>query len=450
MIRDIRRPYFRNLLLGLAAMVGLGFYIGKPLVLTLAVVSVYLGWQLYQQVRLISWLEKGALTEPPESKGLWGMVFDHLYSEQRRRKKQVRHYQNVINRVQNSTEALRDGVILLDGQGALQWWNQSAADLLKLQPRDEGQFLINLVREPAFQTFYHNREVRESIRIDNPAFPDRTLEISMTIYGKGERLLLIRDTTRMTQLEQMRQDFVANASHELKTPLTVLKGYLESILDFSDDLSGPLRKALDSMNGQTRRMENLVNDLLVLTRLDAEVRDSVRQRIDVGALLTSIAEDARELSGERKHSIEVNLDSEKQLQGDPAELRSALSNLVYNAVNYSPDGSNIELNWSDSSQGGYISVRDNGIGIDPRHIPRLTERFYRVDQGRSRERGGTGLGLAIVKHILQHHQGSLDIASVPGSGSVFTCCLPPERLLHRDAVVARSEHSTPDRRHDTA
>jgi two-component system phosphate regulon sensor histidine kinase PhoR len=450
MIRDIRRPYFRNLLLGLTGVFALGVYVGQPLLFLLIAVSLYLAWQLFQQSRLISWLEKGARTEPPDSKGLWGMVFDHLYSEQRRRKKQVRHYQNVINRVQNSTEALRDGVILLDGHGALQWWNQSAADLLKLQPRDEGQFLINLVREPAFQTFYQSREVRESIRIDNPAFPNRTLDVSMTIYGKGERLLLIRDTTRMTQLEQMRQDFVANASHELKTPLTVLKGYLESILDFSDDLPTPLRKALGSMNGQTRRMENLVNDLLVLTRLDAEVRDSVRQRIDVGALLTGIAADARELSAERNHHIEVKLDSDKGLQGDPAELRSAVSNLVYNAVNYSPDDSKIELHWHDSPAGGFISIRDNGIGIDPRHIPRLTERFYRVDPGRSSERGGTGLGLAIVKHILHHHQGRLDIASVPGRGSVFTCCLPVERLLPGTIVAANTDVSTADRSHKSA
>lgn len=449
MIRDIRRPYFRNLLLALTGVFALGVYIGQPILLLFIAVSGYLAWQLFQQSRLISWLEEGAKSEPPDSKGLWGMVFDHLYSEQRRRKKQVRHYQNVINRVQNSTEALRDGVIMLDHHGALQWWNQSAADLLKLQPRDEGQLLINLVREPAFQKFYHNREVRESIRIDNPAFPDRTLDFSMTIYGKGERLLLIRDTTRMTQLEHMRQDFVANASHELKTPLTVLKGYLESILDFSDDLPAPLRRALGNMNGQTQRMENLVNDLLVLTRLDVEVRESVRQRLDVGTLLNSIAEDGRALSGDRKHRITVRLDSDKGLKGDPSELRSAISNLVYNAVNYSPDGSDIELHWHDSAQGGYLSVRDNGIGIDPRHIPRLTERFYRVDPGRSSERGGTGLGLAIVKHILHHHQGWLDIASVPGRGSVFTCCLPVDRLIPAASETATAG-SMPDRRHKSA
>jgi two-component system phosphate regulon sensor histidine kinase PhoR len=450
MIRDIRRPYFRNLLLSLAGIVALGFYFGEPILVSLIAISLYLAWQLFQQSRLIRWLEQGAKSEPPDSKGLWGMVFDHLYSEQRRGKKQVRYYQNVINRVQNSTEALRDGVIMLDRQGSLQWWNQSAADLLKLQPRDEGQLLINLVREPAFQKFYQNREVRESIRIDNPAFTDRTLDVSMTIYGKGERLLLIRDSTRMTQLEHMRQDFIANASHELKTPLTVLKGYLESILDFSDDLPAPLRRALDSMNGQTQRMENLVNDLLLLTRLDAEVHNSMRQRIEVGALLNSIADDARALSSDRKHQITVALDSDMGLQGDLAELRSAISNLVYNAVNYSPDGSDIQLHWHDSALGGFISVRDNGIGIDPRHIPRLTERFYRVDPGRSSERGGTGLGLAIVKHILHHHQGRLDIASVPGRGSVFTCCLPAERLLPGAAANENMLNSAPNNSHKSA
>ncbi len=429
MIRDIRRSYYRNLLLLLAVAALFGLWVGHLWPVLFLAVSFVLGWQLYQQSRLILWLRKGAKTEPPDAQGLWGMVFDHLYGVQRNHRKKIRHYRNVINRVQNSTEALRDGVILLDRDGALQWWNQSARELLKLRQQDEGQLLVNLLREPAFLKFYNSREVRDTIQMENPAFPDRYLDISMTIYGKGERLLLIRDTTRVRQLEQMRQDFVANASHELKTPLTVLKGYLESILDFSEDLPPALQKALNSMNDQTQRMDNLVNDLLVLTRLDAEVQQSVRQRVDIPDFLESIAQDARELSQERGHQIEVRINGSSALQGDPKELRSAISNLVYNAVNYSPDGSHIQLQWHESTAGGFISIRDEGIGIDSRHIPRLTERFYRVDPGRSSERGGTGLGLAIVKHILQHHQGRLDISSIPGRGSVFTCCFPRDRLL---------------------
>lgn len=438
MIRDIRRPYYRNLMLFLSAAALLGLWIGQVWLVLLLAVSFVLGWQLYQQGRLIVWLQKGAKSEPPDAQGLWGMVFDHLYSVQRNHRKKVRHYRNVISRVQRSTEALRDGVILLDSDGAIQWWNQSARELLKLRAQDEGQLLVNLLRDPDFLKFYNKREVRENIQLENPAYPDRYIDISMTIYGKGERLLLLRDTTRVKQLEQMRQDFVANASHELKTPLTVLKGYLESILDFSEDLPPALQKALGNMKGQTQRMENLVNDLLVLTRLDAEVQHSVRQRVNVVELLESIAQDARELSQERGHQVEVRIDSEAALQGDPKELRSAVSNLVYNAVNYSPDGSHIQLHWHESSAGGFISVRDDGIGIDSRHIPRLTERFYRVDPGRSSERGGTGLGLAIVKHILQHHQGRLDISSVPGKGSVFTCCFPVDRVLPAENVSAVS------------
>lgn len=444
MIRDIRKQYYRNTLLTCAGATLLGLFFGRPLIGLLLAVSGILIWQLYQQSRLIAWLRQGAKAEPPDSKGLWGMVFDHLYSVQRNHRKQVKHYRNVIHRVQNSTEALRDGVIMLNRDGSLQWWNQSARELLKLQQQDEGQPLVNLLREPAFLRFFNEKDGRDSIRLDNPALPGRFLDISMTIYGKGERLLLLRDTTRLKQLEQMRQDFVANASHELRTPLTVLKGYLETMLDCDEELPAPLRTGLSRMNTQTQRMENLVNDLLVLTRLDAEVQQSVRQHIDVPAFLESIADDARALSGQRAHRIEVRIDSEQHLQGDMKELRSAISNLVYNAVNYSQDGSHIQLQWQVSAQGGFISVRDEGIGIDPRHIPRLTERFYRVDPGRSSERGGTGLGLAIVKHILQLHQGRLDIASVPGRGSVFTCCFPRERLL--PAAV----ESTSDRGDQTA
>lgn len=443
MIRDIRRQYYRNIFLGCTGAALLGLAFGRPFIGLLLAVGGILVWQLYQQSRLIEWLHQGAKSEPPDSGGVWGMVFDHLYSVQRNHRKQVRHYRKVINRIQNSTEALRDGVILLDADGTLQWWNQSARELLKLQPEDEGQPLVNLLRDPAFLRFYNAREVRDSIRLENPAYPDRYVDLSMTIYGKGERLLLIRDTTRVKQLEQMRQDFVANASHELRTPLTVLKGYLESLLDYHDDLPPGVRKGLNSMNTQTQRMNNLVNDLLVLTRLDAEVKQSVRQRIDIPAFLESIAEDARALSQDRGHRIDVQIDSDQHLQGDPKELRSAVSNLVFNAVNYTPDSGHIQVHWQTSEQGGFISVRDDGIGIDPRHIPRLTERFYRVDPGRSSERGGTGLGLAIVKHILQLHQARLDIASVPGRGSVFTCCFPRERLLPATSESASNRSDQP-------
>lgn len=435
MIRDIRRPYYRNLLLFFAAIATVGFLLGFPLLALLIAALSVLGWQLYQQSRLIQWLRQGARSEPPDAGGLWGMVFDHFYSVQREHRRQVRHYQNVISRVQTSTQALRDGVIQLDRQGALTWWNPAAEKLLSLKPLDQGQLLTNLLRDPDFIRFYNNQEISDTVQLENPAFPDRYIDVSMTIYGKGERLLLIRDTTRIKQLEQMRQDFVANASHELKTPLTVLKGYLESILTFGDDLPPAMRKGLVNMETQTQRMDNLVNDLLVLTRLDAEVQHSVRQRVEVAELLEKIAADARELSSERGHRISVQLDSEDALQGDASELHSAISNLVYNAVNYSPDGSEIQLRWQTSAAGGFIAIHDEGIGIDPRHIPRLTERFYRVDPGRSSARGGTGLGLAIVKHILQHHQARLDIASVPGRGSVFTCCFPAERVL---AVAERS------------
>ncbi|WP_320822368.1 phosphate regulon sensor histidine kinase PhoR [Reinekea sp.] len=429
MIRDLRRSHYQQLTLSLLGAAMVGWVFGRPWAF-LALSSIgYLIWISYQQHRLIAWLISGARKTPPEAVGLWGVIFDHLYRVQRDHRKQVSNYREVVQRMRSSTEALADGIMLLDAQGNIQWWNSAARDLLRLRKEDSGQLLINLLREPRFIKFYHKNMHREPITLENPARLNCHIQVMMTVFGKGERLLVLRDVTRLQQLEMMRQDFVANASHELKTPLTVFKGHLENILTLADNLPPPVTKALLSMSNQTQRMNNLVSDLLMLTRLDAATSSTEGQAIDVGQMLTQIQIDALELSGAQQHLITIDCQTRCQLLGSPGEIRSVLNNLVFNAVNYSPPGSKIDICWKTTSKGAVLSVADQGRGIEQHHIPRLTERFYRVDPGRSSAVGGTGLGLAIVKHALQHHDARLDISSQSNRGSVFSCIFPEERLI---------------------
>lgn len=429
MIRDLRRSHYQQLIASLIVVFAIGWFFGEPWLFVSATAIGYLVWILYQQHKLIAWLISGARKTPPEAVGLWGVVFDHLYRVQRDHRQQIRNYRDIVQRMRSSTEALNDGIILLDSQGNIQWWNSAAKELLKLRKEDSGQLLTNLLREPKFIQFYNRTQHKDPITLDNPAHQGHALQIAMTLFGKGERLLLLRDVTRLQQLEHMRQDFVANASHELKTPLTVLKGHLENIEAFATDLAPPIQKAMRSMSKQTTRMTNLVNDLLLLTRLDSANDEASGQEIEMSAFLQQVANDAQELSNDQNHNIVVDCQTEAKLEGKISEIRSAVNNLVFNAIHYSPAGTTVTISWRRTRNGAVLSVTDEGTGIDQHHIPRLTERFYRVDAGRSSEQGGTGLGLAIVKHALQHHNARLDISSRRNQGSTFSCVFPKDRVI---------------------
>lgn len=431
MIRDLRKSHYRNLFLSIlvAAVIGYIFEIFFPaLSVTLALL---LFGNLRNQHKLVSWLFKGAKSAPPLARGVWGDIFDHLHTIRKKNRQQTKRYRETLKRIRTSTQALADGVITLDRDGNIESWNKAAVKLIKLKEVDVGHPLTNLLREPKFLEYYDKlgKKTLDPITIENPAQPSRMLEISMTQYGKGESLMIMRDTTRLQKLERMRQDFVANASHELKTPITVLRGHLENILDFNDDLPKGLEKALNSMAIQTKRMNNLVDDLLILSRLDVDSQDAAENPVDMYLLLEQIAQDTRDLAlnNGSSHDITVDCQTSQLLLGDIGQLRTAISNLAYNALRYSPEGGKITLGWRDSSLGALVSISDEGIGIAQHHIPRLTERFYRVDQGRSSATGGTGLGLAIVKHILNHHNAYLDVQSTPNQGSVFTCIFPKKR-----------------------
>jgi two-component system phosphate regulon sensor histidine kinase PhoR len=394
----------------------------------------YVIWHLQQLLRLHKWLRTRQGDEPPpDGYGLWGEVFDSIYHLLRRNQKVRGRLQAVIDRVQESTAALKDAVIMLDRDGNLEWWNVAAEKLLGLKtPQDSGQQITNLMRDPRFVEYFENHNYSEPLELPSPVNNRMRLQFHITQYGNREHLMLIRDITRLFQLEQMRKDFVANVSHELRTPLTVISGYLETLLDNVENLNPRWLRALQQMQQQGGRMQNLLNDLLLLAKLEATDYPSDNQPVAVDLLLLSIQNDAQALSGERRHRINLQADAHVRLKGSEAELRSAFSNLVFNAVKYTPDEGEICVRWWGDEQGAYFSVQDTGLGIEARHLPRLTERFYRVDSSRASNTGGTGLGLAIVKHVLLRHRAGLNIVSTLGKGSTFTCHFPNLQVVRRD------------------
>ena len=409
------------LLIGVCLLIGLvsGYY-GLSLAVGLA---LYLGWTLKQLLRLHQWLRQHKPDEPPpDGYGLWGEVFDSIYHLQRRDQRARGRLQAVIDRVQESTAALKDAVVTLDSDGNLEWWNRAAETLLGLKtPQDSGQPVSNLVRHPRFKEYFEAGNYVEPLDIPSPVNDHLRIQLYITRYGNNEHLMLVRDVTRLHQLEQMRKDFIANVSHELRTPLTVICGYLETLLDNVDDVNPRWKRPLSQMQQQGERMQALLNDLLLLAKLEATDYPSDNQPVAIDALLQSIKGDAKALSGQRNQTITLDLESHAALKGSEAELRSAFSNLIFNAVKYTPDGGNIHIRWWADASGAHLSVQDSGVGIDSKHLPRLTERFYRVDSSRNASTGGTGLGLAIVKHVLLRHRGRLEISSVLGQGSTFTC-----------------------------
>ncbi|MDP3536631.1 MAG: phosphate regulon sensor histidine kinase PhoR [Halomonas sp.] len=423
----------------------LGWALGAPGLGLAAGLAVCLFYHLRQLLALFQWLTLHPQDEPPSARGMWGELFDRLYRYQKSQRITQTRLRATLGRIQESSEAMRDSVVMLDRHGDLEWWNSAATEMLGLQTaHDRGQHITNLLRDPRFISYFNANEYSEPLTLTSPIDERQILQYQITLYGDDERLVMARDITRLHRLEQMRRDFVANVSHELRTPLTVLSGYLETYSDLSDQLPPRLGRGIGQMEEQTKRMQSLVNDLLLLSRLEIDQGGKDHQPLAVGPLLESIRQDALALSGQQKggqvpssqlHSIHVSVESEAQLVGSEQEIRSAISNLAFNAVRYTPAGSQITLRWANLENGSaYISVEDNGEGIDPVHIPRLTERFYRVDKGRSTATGGTGLGLAIVKHVLLRHDAQLQIVSRPGEGAQFRCVFPATRALVANTV----------------
>jgi len=308
----------------------------------------------------------------------------------------------------------------------IDWWNSAASHYLGLRyPRDSGQRISNLIRNPVFIEHLRLADAEREFEMPSPVNEDVILRMRVIPYPKNRLLLLARDVTRLQRLERTRQDFVANVSHELRSPLTVVSGYLETMLD-SDEVDGAMKTQLASMLTQAERMTRIVDDLMLLSRLESEEPQADLDVVAVAPLVRNIAEQAREL-GAGEHNVTLETDDSLCVRGVESELYSAFSNLVFNAIRYTPAGGTVAIRWKSVDEIPVFTVVDSGVGIEAQHIARLTERFYRVDTGRSRASGGTGLGLAIVKHVLLRHEARLEIVSKPGDGSTFSCHFPSER-----------------------
>ena len=391
----------------------------------LASVTGLLIWHFWNLLQLSWWLWVDRSMTPPPGHGSWEPLLYGLHQMQLRNKKRRRELGSLIKRFRSGAESLPDAVVLTTEEGVIFWCNGLAQQLLGLRwPDDNGQNILNLLRYPEFTQYLKQQAFTKPLNLvlNN----GRHLEIRVMPYSEQQLLMVARDVTQMHQLEGARRNFFANVSHELRTPLTVLQGYLEMMQE--QTLAGATReKALHTMREQTSRMEGLVKQLLTLSKIEASPIHNLNEVIDVPMMLRVVEREAQTLSQQRQ-TIEFHVDPSLKVLGSDEQMRSAISNLVYNAVNHTPPATHIIVSWQRVASGVEFSVEDNGPGIAAEHIPRLTERFYRVDKARSRQTGGSGLGLAIVKHAVNHHDSRLEITSEPGKGTRFSFTLP-ERLI---------------------
>ena len=417
-----------------------GWWLGWPGALAGVVLAAALTWGIdaWRARRFLIWISKTNASTVPALRGAWGEAAYRTARALRAEQQQAQLSSQRLNDFLAAIQASPNGVLLLDPNGRIEWCNDIAADHFGIDPqRDLLQHVGNLVREPAFSAYYasknHEREVKLIGRHNTPAHPVK-LSVQLHPYGNGHQLMLSRDITALAQADAMRRDFVANVSHEIRTPLTVLAGFVETLqsLPLSEEERA---KYLDMMATQSDRMQTLVNDLLTLSRLEGSPLPGAGEAIDLRALMTQCEAEARGLSNlmhpadERPQTLRFGAAPMFDLTGSANELRSAVSNLINNAVRYTPGGGLIEVQWQRLPDGGArLVVTDSGPGIAPQHLPRLGERFYRVDRSRSRESGGTGLGLAITKHVAQRHGGELQIRSELGHGSTFPLEFPPQRV----------------------
>jgi two-component system phosphate regulon sensor histidine kinase PhoR len=409
----------------------LGFLFGHTALFVAIALAILLALQVRNLLRFDHWLKHRTVESPPDMNGLWGQVVATTSRIYRRKVFHKRRVLTLLREFRRMTAAMPDGAILLGPNREILWLNRTASNWLDLRRKiDHGIRVDNLVRHPALVEYLDKGGSTAPPRIHLPKQGDRWLEFHLVRSSdSAQQLLLVRDVTSEARLESMRKDFVANASHELRSPLTVISGYLDALAD-DTSLDEAWREPVQEMRRQSDRMRGIVQDLLELSKLEAESGEAEQTPVDVGGMLALIRKDVL-ARPEHPETVELQLDSNASLLGSENGLHSVFSNLVSNAVKYTPVDGSIHIRWWVDALGGHVSVRDTGIGIPAEHLPRLTERFYRVDAGRSRRLGGSGLGLAIVKHALQRHDGRLEIQSVEGKGSTFTCHFPAARVQHR-------------------
>ncbi|MBF8269700.1 MAG: phosphate regulon sensor kinase PhoR [Gammaproteobacteria bacterium] len=415
-----------------------GMVSGQALICVVVGMVLYFAWQYRTLKQLLLWIQNRKNRAPPDMSGLINYIakeVDFLRLHHKKRKKKLSKY---LQRFQESTAALPDAVVILGHNGVIEWANENAEKYLGIcWPHDAGQRISNLVRKPSLLKYLQEAESSSRYRgleLAPQSNPDLWLELRIVPYGKKQQLLLARDITGIHRANRMRKDFIANASHELRTPLTVISGYLEALEDEAD---GPMKAwlgQLRQMRNQTDRMRRLIEDLLELSTLETDPEPARLEIVSVAETLASVCEEAKTLGGLLEHKFSIETDPELLLKVNRNEIYSAFSNLVVNAVQHTAEHGAIRIRWFADKSSACLEVTDTGEGIAPEHLPRLTERFYRVDKGRSRDKCGTGLGLAIVKHVLRRHNAELDIESEPGKGSTFRCRFPAAVVVHKEKL----------------
>ncbi len=412
-----------RVLLLVALSAALGKMYGFPLEAIIIALAGLTGFWLYQMERVRRWLNDPGQTLP-DLYGIWGELLVRMYKNQKGHSEAQALLQSTVDYLQDSFASMRDGVVMVDEHGLIKWLNHAVEPLLGLRyPDDTGQTLTNLVRVPEFNRYFLSMDYTTPLQYMAIGEKEKTyLRVEITRFGESERLLFIRDVSGAVRMEQMRRDFVANVSHELRTPLTVISGYLGTFLTHTEELPERYVKPLRQMDQQARRMEHLLKDLLWLSRIETEQHEDERELLDIRGLLQELRDELTEAYPES--AIELDLATDQKIYGDYRQVYSAISNLAINAIKYSAAGSPVRISWLSQGDKCLLQVRDVGIGIDSMHIPRLTERFYRVDDSRSSATGGTGLGLAIVKHAAAAHGAKLTIESKLGKGSAFTLVFP--------------------------
>lgn len=412
----------------------LGYLLNEVAIFLVLGLLVYILWS-YRLLRdVLHWLQKRNDSISPEHPGIIDNIcreIDFLKSQHKKRAKKLTGY---LKRFQDATSALPDAVVVLDDAGAIEWANDKAGEYLGVRwPQDNHQRIFNLIRNPELNSFMHSEETHSGswLHMESPVTSGQILEVRKVPYGEDQKLLVARDITSIFRNNQMRKDFIANASHELRTPLTVISGYLEGLDEDDSGLPQTVQAQIRQMHKQADRMQRLIEDLLKLSALETTPENLNSEPVPVPEMLASIYQEAEGLSGNKGHIFYLETDPALWLKGNQRELYSAFSNLVFNAIQYTPARGVIRLRWFADDSGPHFSVSDNGVGIAPEHIHRITERFYRVDKARSRDQGGTGLGLAIVKHVIGRHKGRLHIESTVGKGSLFRCDFPPEVSINR-------------------
>lgn len=418
--RITARALLTRIISGLIASAIVGYLIGQTFLVVSLVTIGLLAWHYSHLFKLIQWLWQGKSISPPQANGVWGRIYDGLYRRIRKQRQKQKQLNERIRKFRDGAEALPDAALVLSHELNILWGNKKASQLLGVRwPGDVGQRIDNLIRFPEFSKYLEDGDFESPCLIISPINTELQLELRMMAYGSDQILLLARDISKIQRLEEMRRDFVANVSHELKTPLTVVRGYVEMVQASDSALEPHWQKAFSTIETQVSRMDRLVEQLLVLSRVENNVDSDNHHQVDLSRLILTIVEDAQWLNQEKKHVIHSDIAPDISLEGNEHELKSACLNLLSNAIAYTPENGVIDVTLRIDGNKIRFSVKDNGPGIKPEHVNRLTERFFRVDKSRSRNTGGSGLGLAIVKHVLNHHHGELSIESDWQQGSEF-------------------------------